>query len=166
MHNGATFAIVLAFAAAKAGDSFAQERHGPSTLTTHSLKGGADWVEGGRANTGFIIDDKGVIVFDAQMTQEDVQKELAEIARITPKRVDQIVIKPPERMRTIGSGRNNWERQSSRRHYQTWQFEAPDAALISPFFPRPHACRYQGVIADAILPSFEFDATPIHFATQ
>ena len=166
MHNGATFAIVLAFAAAKAGDSFAQERHGPSTLTTHSLKVGADWVEGGRANTGFIVDDKGVIVFDAQMTQEDVQKELAEIARITPKRVDQIVIKPPERMRTIGSGRNNWERQSSRRHYQTWQFEVPDAALISPLLSATARNRYQGVIADAILPSFEFDASPIHFATQ
>ena len=64
----------------------------PVTLTVHPLRDGAYWVEGGRSNTGFIVGKTGVIVFDAQMTSDGVGKELAAIAAITPRPVNQIIV--------------------------------------------------------------------------
>ena len=83
-----TFAVM---AAAPVG---AQEHppQAPTVLTTHALRGGAYWVTGGRANTGFIVGDKGVVVIDAQVSPPDGQKALAEIAKVTPKPVDTIVL--------------------------------------------------------------------------
>jgi glyoxylase-like metal-dependent hydrolase (beta-lactamase superfamily II) len=82
--------VALVFVAA--ASTFAQQKPAPASLTIHSLKGGVYWVEGGRANTGFIVGDQGVVIVDAQMTEEYVKAELVEIARITPKPVHQIVI--------------------------------------------------------------------------
>ena len=90
MRNRVNAAVVLAIAAVT--PAFAQEGPGPVNLTVHVLKGGIYWVEGGRSNTGFIVGDKGVVIVDAQMTEEAVRKELADIARITPRPVNQIVI--------------------------------------------------------------------------
>lgn len=70
----------------------AQDASGPVNLSVHALRGGIHWVEGGRANTGFIVGDKGVVIIDAQMTEELVGKELAAIARVTAAPVNQIVI--------------------------------------------------------------------------
>lgn len=92
MHAKATFAIGLAVAAAVVAPALAQERPGPLTLIVHPLKGGAYWIEGGRANTGFIVGDKGVVVFDAQMTADGVRQELSDIAKVTSKPVDAIII--------------------------------------------------------------------------
>jgi glyoxylase-like metal-dependent hydrolase (beta-lactamase superfamily II) len=90
MHCRVIVAVVLAFASA--APAFTQEKPGLK-FTVHPLRGGVYWVEGGEgSNTGFIIGNKGVVIVDAQMTQNDVQNELAEIARITPKPVNQIVI--------------------------------------------------------------------------
>jgi glyoxylase-like metal-dependent hydrolase (beta-lactamase superfamily II) len=75
-----------------ASPALAQERPGPLILTVHPLRGGVYWVEGGRSNTAFIVGDKGVVAFDAQMTAAAARQELAEIAKITPKPVDTILI--------------------------------------------------------------------------
>lgn len=70
----------------------AQEKPAPTVLTTHTLRGNAYWVTGGRSNSGFIVGDKGVVVIDAQTTADDARKELAEIGKITPKPVDAVVL--------------------------------------------------------------------------
>ena len=85
-------AAALAIAISIAAPAVGQMRPGPLTLTTHALRGGAYWVEGGQSNSGFIVGDKGVIVIDAQATLEGAQKALAEIAKITPKPADTIIV--------------------------------------------------------------------------
>ena len=57
------------------------------TLSVKSLGGGAYWVSGGVSNTGFVIGNTGVIAIDAQMFLPTAAKQLAEIAKITPKPV-------------------------------------------------------------------------------
>jgi glyoxylase-like metal-dependent hydrolase (beta-lactamase superfamily II) len=84
--------IIGLAAAALAMPVLAQQRPGPLTLSVHALKGGAYWVEGGVSNTGFVVGDKGVVVIDPQMSSEAAQKVLAEIARITPKPANTVVI--------------------------------------------------------------------------
>lgn len=85
-------AAALAIATSLAWPAVGQIRPGPLTLTTHALRGGAYWVEGGQSNSGFVVGDKGVIVIDAQANLEGAQKALAEIAKITPKPVDTIIL--------------------------------------------------------------------------
>ena len=84
--------IALAAAFLSGGAASAQQQPGPTVLTAHPLRGGVYWVEGGRANTAFIVGDKGVVAFDAQITADDARKELAAIATVTPKPVNEIVI--------------------------------------------------------------------------
>jgi glyoxylase-like metal-dependent hydrolase (beta-lactamase superfamily II) len=83
------WALVLLSIAAPA---VAQRTSGPPVLTNHLLKHGVYWVGGGVSNTGFIVGDKGVIVFDAQMTSEGAALQLAEIAKVTAKPVDTIIL--------------------------------------------------------------------------
>ena len=85
-----TLALLLAIALAV--PAAAQVRPGPLVLTAHLLKDGVYWVEGGASNAGFIVGDKGVIVYDAQKTTEGAQLQLAEIAKVTPKPVDTVVV--------------------------------------------------------------------------
>lgn len=85
-------ALGLALATVMAAPAHAQKRPGPTTLSTHPLKGGAYWVEGGVSNTGFVVGDKGVVVIDTQINAEDAQKQLAAIAKVTPKPVNTIVL--------------------------------------------------------------------------
>ncbi|MES2258158.1 MAG: MBL fold metallo-hydrolase [Pseudomonadota bacterium] len=66
-------------------------------LTIKPLRGGAYWVEGGIANTGFVVGDKGVIVIDAQMFVDAAATVQAEIAKITPKPVSQIILTHSDR---------------------------------------------------------------------
>jgi glyoxylase-like metal-dependent hydrolase (beta-lactamase superfamily II) len=84
------FALLLLISVTSAAG--AQMNAGPAVLTSHLLKGGVYWVGGGVANTGFIVGDKGVIVFDAQMTPEAAKLQLAEIAKVTSKPVDTVVV--------------------------------------------------------------------------
>jgi glyoxylase-like metal-dependent hydrolase (beta-lactamase superfamily II) len=70
----------------------AQERPAAATVTAKPIRGGAYWVDGGRANTGFIIGKTGVIVIDAQMTPDTVRQELSAIAKLTPKPVTTIIV--------------------------------------------------------------------------
>lgn len=61
-------------------------------LTVKPLGGGAYWVEGGIANTGFIVGEHGVIVIDTQMFIEGARNVQLEIAKITPKPVTRIIL--------------------------------------------------------------------------
>ena len=75
-----------------AAPAFAQRVPGPMVLTSHVLNHGVYWISGGVSNTGFFVGDKGVIVFDAQMTTEGATLQLAEIAKVTSKPVDTIIL--------------------------------------------------------------------------
>lgn len=57
------------------------------TLSVAPLRGDAYWVTGGICNTGFVVGATGVIAIDSQMFVSTAKKELAEIAKITPKPV-------------------------------------------------------------------------------
>ena len=70
----------------------AQQQPGPLSLTVHPLKGGVYWVSGGASNTGFVVGAEGVVVVDAQMNAVAAKQVLAEIGKITPKPVNNIVV--------------------------------------------------------------------------
>lgn len=61
-------------------------------ILVQPLRGGVYWVSGGVSNTGFIVGDTGVIVIDAQMFVPIAEKVLAEIAKITPYPVNEIIL--------------------------------------------------------------------------
>jgi glyoxylase-like metal-dependent hydrolase (beta-lactamase superfamily II) len=61
-------------------------------LTFKPLKGGVYWVEGGISNTGFVVGDTGVVVIDAQMFIPGAKTVLAEIAKITPRPVNTLIL--------------------------------------------------------------------------
>jgi glyoxylase-like metal-dependent hydrolase (beta-lactamase superfamily II) len=61
-------------------------------LTVHKLRENAYWVSGGISNTGFIVGDKGVVVIDAQMFQAAAKQVLSDIAKITRKSVDAMIL--------------------------------------------------------------------------
>ena len=92
MPRKTTFAASLALAAALSGQAFAQMTPGPLVLTNHPLRDGVYWITGGVSNTAFIVGDKGVIVFDVQRSLEGGQKVLAEVAKVTPKPVNEVVL--------------------------------------------------------------------------
>ena len=90
---GRPFAIVLAAVVAVAAPASAQNRPPPPPLAVHPLRGGVYWLEGGGlGNTGFVIGDKGVVVIDAQRSTDAAVKVLAEIAKVTPKPVDNVIV--------------------------------------------------------------------------
>ena len=89
---GRLLPLIAALAAATVVPAAAQPAPGPVALTLHPLRDGAYMVEGGRANTGFIVGRTGVIVIDAQMTPDGVAKEMALIAGVTPLPVNQIIV--------------------------------------------------------------------------
>ena len=89
---GATIALVLLLTAGVMSAAVAQQPSEPLVLMPHFLQRDVYWVSGGVSNTGFIIGDKGVVVFDAQMTPEAAHNLLAEIAKVTAKPVNEIVV--------------------------------------------------------------------------
>ena len=93
MQSRKIFAIGLAVVVATlAAPALAQVKPGPVKLSVHPLNGGAYWVEGGTSNQGFIVGDKGVVVIDAQRSVELAQQALVEIAKVTSKPVDTVVV--------------------------------------------------------------------------
>jgi glyoxylase-like metal-dependent hydrolase (beta-lactamase superfamily II) len=82
---GAAFMMMTA-----AGD--AQERAAPA-LTVHAIKDGKlYWVEGGGGNSGIVIGDKGVVVIDAKTTQQAGAELVAEVAKLTPKPITDVIL--------------------------------------------------------------------------
>lgn len=88
------FALLLtsAFACLDVASAMAQDRPAPPVLKILPIRQGAYWVQGGRANTGFIIGKTGVIVIDAQMTADTVNQELAAIGKLTGEPVSTLII--------------------------------------------------------------------------
>ena len=58
----------------------------------HQLKPNIYWVEGGGGNSGVIVGDKGVIVIDAKTTAAGGKELLDDIAKITPKPVNTVIL--------------------------------------------------------------------------
>ena len=86
------FAAALACAAVVA-PALGQEKKGPlPPLVAHEMKGGVYRVEGGVSNSGFIVGDKGVVVYDAQRGKEGAREVLALIANATSKPIEAIVV--------------------------------------------------------------------------
>src|SRR5579871_2064475 len=64
----------------------------PAPLAVHQLKPNVYWVEGGGGNSGVIVGDKGVIVVDAKTTPASGKELLDDIAKITKKPVNAVIL--------------------------------------------------------------------------
>lgn len=61
-------------------------------LQVHPLTPTVYWVSGGVGNVGIIVGDKGVIVVDTTMSQTSAKELIADIAKITPKPVNAVIL--------------------------------------------------------------------------
>ena len=92
--------IVIAAHAAWATRASAQLQATP--LHVSNIKGNVYWAEGGAGvNTGIIVGTTGVIVVDSKTTDESSKEVLGEIAKITPKQVDTIIITHSDHIKGI-----------------------------------------------------------------
>lgn len=74
-----------------AGVSMAQQPSVP--LKVANIKGNVYWTQGGAGgNTGIIVGTTGVIVVDTKTTVDSSKEVQAEIAKITPKSVDTVIL--------------------------------------------------------------------------
>jgi glyoxylase-like metal-dependent hydrolase (beta-lactamase superfamily II) len=65
----------------------------PAPLKVANIKGNVYWTQGGAGgNTGIIVGNSGVIVVDTKTTVDSSKEVQAEIAKITPKPVDTIIL--------------------------------------------------------------------------
>lgn len=64
----------------------------PQALTVQQLTPDVYWASGGGGNSGIVIGTTGVIVIDAKTTPEAGKALLAEIAKITPKPVTDVIL--------------------------------------------------------------------------
>ena len=87
---------VLGLAAVAALCLFAQvagAQQQPPPLKVTNVKGNVYWVQGGAgSNDGFIVGKTGVIVVDTKTTVDSEKGVMAEIAKITPKAVNTVLI--------------------------------------------------------------------------
>jgi glyoxylase-like metal-dependent hydrolase (beta-lactamase superfamily II) len=74
-----------------AGVAFAQAPPA-APFMTHQLKPNVYWIEGGGGNSTVIVGDKGVIVVDAKTTPPQGKELLDDIAKITPKPVNAVIL--------------------------------------------------------------------------
>lgn len=69
------------------------QRQAPAPISVEKIKGNIFLVKGGSgANTGFFIADKEVIVIDAKMNEESAKQMIAEIKKITPNPITNIIL--------------------------------------------------------------------------
>jgi cyclase len=67
----------------------------PVPIAVHKLRANAYWIEGGEtlsSNSGVILGDKAVILFDTKSTIHSEQDTLAEVAKITSKPVTTVIV--------------------------------------------------------------------------
>jgi hypothetical protein len=64
----------------------------PAPLVVHPLRGNVSWVEGGGGNSGVIVGNPGVIVVDAKITPASGKALLDDIAKVTPKPVNTMIL--------------------------------------------------------------------------
>jgi cyclase len=69
----------------------------PAPLVVHPLGKNVSWVEGGGGNSGVIVGGKGVIVVDAKISQATGKELLDDIAKITPKAVNTVILTHSDR---------------------------------------------------------------------
>lgn len=73
------------------GAAMAQQQ--PAPLKVTKIRDNVYWVQGGAgSNDGFIVGDKGVVVVDTKTTVDSEKAVIAEIAKVTPKPVDTVII--------------------------------------------------------------------------
>jgi glyoxylase-like metal-dependent hydrolase (beta-lactamase superfamily II) len=83
--------LVIAGVFALATSALAQQQ--PAPLKVANIKGNVYWTQGGAGgNTGIIVGNSGVIVVDTKTTVDSSKEVQAEIAKITPKPVDTIIL--------------------------------------------------------------------------
>lgn len=86
--------VKLAIAAAWVSfGTLAWAQQQPQPLKVTNVKGNLYWVQGGvGSNDGFIVGNKGVVLIDTKTTVDSEKGVIAEIAKVTPKAVDTVII--------------------------------------------------------------------------
>jgi cyclase len=64
----------------------------PAPFVTKEIAKDVYWVNGGGGNSGVIVGAKGVTVIDAKITADGGKQLLAEVAKITPKPVETVIL--------------------------------------------------------------------------
>jgi len=83
----ATIAVWVSFGTL----TWAQQQ--PQPLKVTNIKDNLYWVQGGvGSNDGFIVGTKGVVLIDTKTTVDSEKGVIAEIAKVTPKTVDTVII--------------------------------------------------------------------------
>ena len=94
--KGLAIVFAIAVLSALAALAEAQQGRGPgqpaAPFVTHQMKPNVYWIEGGGGNSGVIVGDKGVIVIDAKTTADGGKELLEDIAKITPKPVNTVIL--------------------------------------------------------------------------
>lgn len=85
-------ASLLAASVAVAGPLLAQQPPQAQPLSVKQLKPDVYYVVGGGGNSGVIIGSTGVVVVDAKTTPDAGKDLLAEIAKLTPKKVTHVLL--------------------------------------------------------------------------
>jgi len=90
------FVLAFAMIASLGGLSIstgAQAPPAPAPISVKPLNGNVYWTQGGSgSNTGIIVGTNGVFVVDAKQTVDSAKETLADIAKITPKSVTDVII--------------------------------------------------------------------------
>ena len=97
MPRSSGLALQLMMAWLLVGPASAQQPAAPRRCRRASpaaklLAPGVYWLPGAISNSGFVIGDKGVVVIDAQIFVPLARAELAQIATLTPKPVDVMIL--------------------------------------------------------------------------
>lgn len=92
MNCTSIFALGVAALALTCTPALAQDPPAPLKLTAHALTKSIYWVEGGKSNSAFVVGDKGVVVIDAQLNDQGARLVIAEIAKVTSKPINTLVI--------------------------------------------------------------------------
>jgi len=88
--------VVIGLAAVAALVSFgalARAQQPPQPLKVTKVKDNVYWVQGGvGSNDGFIVGTTGVVLVDTKTTVDSEKGVIAEIAKVTPKAVNTVII--------------------------------------------------------------------------
>jgi glyoxylase-like metal-dependent hydrolase (beta-lactamase superfamily II) len=91
--------VEVALMAGLSGLGVTARAQGPASaaLVVHSLEGNVSWVEGAGGNSGVVVGDKGVIVIDAKISGSSGKELLGDIAQLTPKPVNTVILTHSDR---------------------------------------------------------------------
>lgn len=94
-----SFFFTLAATIGLGAVAFTMQAQAPpnAPLMVHSLAENVSWVEGGGGNSGVIVGDKGVIVIDAKISAATGKELLDDIAKLTAKPVNTVILTHSDR---------------------------------------------------------------------